>query len=137
MLPERRPDIRIRGAKQRDRRYSERGCQMGHARVVPHENAAFFYRTAQINQTRMQKGLETALPATRAKFADQLIVGLTADQEKIVETTVKPKGQFHPPIDGPILAGRTATQMKAEPGEPTGFRPGSQVRDRAPDQGDS
>jgi len=136
MLPERRPDIRISGAKQRNRRYSERGGQMGYARVVPDENAAFFYSLAEVSQTRMQKGLETALLAARAKFADQLIVGLTADQEKIVETTVKPIDQFHPLIEGPILARRTTTQMKAEPGEPTGLRSGGQVRDRVP-QGQS
>jgi hypothetical protein len=108
MLPERCPDIRISGAKQRDRGNSERGGEMGNARVVPNENGAFFYRLAQVGQSRVQKGLETPLPATRTKFADQLIVGLTADQEKIVETTVEPLGQFHPTIDGPILSGRTA-----------------------------
>jgi hypothetical protein len=114
MLSERRPDMRIRGAEQGNRRGSNRSGKVGHSGIVSDENRAAVQRLAQIRETLVQEGSERPYPATREEFAHHFVVRLAADQEKIAKDTFEPLNEFDPTIDRPIFLGRTAAHVKTK-----------------------
>ena len=114
MLSERRPDIRIRGAEQGDRRSSDRSGKVGHTSVVSDENRASVESLAQISETLVQEDPEARQTAMGAEFAHQLVVCLAADQEKIAKDTFEALNEFDPTINRPVLLGRTATHVKTK-----------------------
>ena len=112
VLSERRPDVRIRGAEQGNRRGSDRSGEVCHSGIVSDENRAPVQRLAQIREILIQEDSEIPDPATRAEFAHHFVVRFAADQKKIAKDTFEPLNEFDPTIDRPVLLGRTAAHVK-------------------------
>src|SRR5271165_6554389 len=108
----RRPDVRIGGPEQRNRRETNRSGEMRNTGVMPDKYGAGIQSQGELRKICSEKGRDPQGLTRRHEFLNDGFVRLPSNQKEIVKPALALLNELGPAIDRPILLRRTASRMK-------------------------